>query len=290
LFPLSRLGLEALTITALGSILIVGSLVWYEIEAGNSFVAGTADVGLVEEAAYVTLSLIFVGITLVFLGLTRLLKKLSFYSSQAKPSTRMIRLSSAIADGRSQKIFALSAVSYGLLFGFMSSTLVFQPGIAFSDTYGVRVPSSIPVVCCGPFGQMPQLVVYVTQQFAILIVPVNLILMFAVSWLVGLNAATASYVYVNRPKLAARNWLSGMGAFFGLFTVCPTCAGVLLMEVLGLGGVVGLALTLSSLQTVFISISIPILIITPILAMRRVSDLGACSVENAVNNRSSPIT
>jgi len=183
-----------------------------------------------------------------------------------------------ISDGRSAKAFALAGLGYGLFFGVVSSTLVFQPGLSFSDAYGVRVPSVVPVLCCGTIGQVPQLVVYVTQQFAILIIPLNLILLFTMSFLVGLNAAVATYAYANRPVMAGSRWIGGVGAVVGFFTVCPTCAGFFLLATAGPSGAVALALTLSSLQTIFIATSIPILAIAPILASRRLSNVTACAI------------
>lgn len=117
---------------------------------------------------------------------------------------------------------------------------------------------------------MPQFVVYLTQQFAILIVPVNLILLFAVSWLVGINAAIATYAYKNRSSNVRRQWFGGLGAIVALFTACPTCAGFFLLTMLGLGGAVTFALTLSSLQGVFIAVGLPMLLITPVLTAQQI--------------------
>src|SRR5437899_12787274 len=94
----------------------------------------------------------------------------------------------------------------------------------------------LPVICCGPLGQMPQFVVYLTQQFAILIVPVNLVLLIAVSWLVGLNVSIASYSYTNESRSVRGKWFGGLGAIVGLFSVCLPCAGFFLLLMLVLAG------------------------------------------------------
>jgi len=117
---------------------------------------------------------------------------------------------------------------------------------------------------------MPQFVVYLTEQFAILIVPVNLILLFAVSWLVGLNAAIATYAYKHRAGSVGSRWVGGLGAIVAVFTACPTCAGFFLLTTLGLTGAVGLALTLSSLQSLFIAIGLPLLMAAPVMTARRI--------------------
>jgi len=62
----------------------------------------------------------------------------------------------------------------------------------------------------------------------------------------------------------------------GLFTACPSCAGFFMLTMLGLGGAVGLALTLSSLQAAFIAMGFPILVMTPILTSRRIPLNGKC--------------
>jgi len=275
LFQLPRLSIHPLTTTVFGAILVIGSLVWYQIGMGMS-VVGSQTIGMLDQAAYTTIALVFIGLTLAFAGITRLLQKASSEDNPRNRSQRIARLSSAIANRRSAKIFLLSSVSYGLLFGLVSSTLIIQPGISFSQAYGVRVPSLVPVLCCGAFGEMPQLVVYATQQLALLIIPVNIILLFAVSWLVGLNASIASFAYANRPRHVGTKWISGFGAAIGLFTVCPTCAGFFFLSTLSVTGAVALALSLSSLQAVFIGIGIPILAVTPIVTASRIPEVAAC--------------
>jgi hypothetical protein len=245
-----------------------------------SAVIGSGNIGYLEDIAYVTLVTFSIGLILAFVGITIYLRRMRPKNNTRRITFFMNRLSLIISGKRSAKIFALVAIVYGLFFGVVSSTLVFQPGLTFSDTYGVSVPSAVPVLCCGAFGQMPQLVIYLTQQFAILIIPANVILLFTVSWLVGLNASIANYTYTKRPQFAGGKWISGFGAFVGMFTICPTCAGFFFLATVGLSGAVALALTLSSLQTLFIAVGIPFLLITPIITTRRISDLNSCGVSN----------
>jgi hypothetical protein len=249
-----------------GSTLVFGSLLIYEILVGNSSVIRSDDIGLLETTALITLGLIVVGLAFTFAGITHYLIRVSSRSSAGVTWSPLTHLSVILREKRSLRVLGVVALGYGFFFAVVSSTLVFQPGLSFSDTYGVGVPSMAPVICCGPVGQMPQIAVYITQQIALLLVPVNLILLFSVSWLVGLNAAIASYTFANRPRAAGNRWITGIGAFIGLFTVCPSCAGFFFFTTLGLGGAVGLALRISSLQTIFVAASIPVLLVTPILA------------------------
>jgi hypothetical protein len=279
--PLPHPRISPMVMSAVGSMLVFGSLVTYQIVLETFSAIGTYDIGFLEETAYATLGLFFAGLTLIFVGITRHIMRIQAKDSTDSTRLSMTSLSSMISGRRSLKVFALVAVSYGLFFGVVSSTFVFQPGLAFSSAYGVSVPSVVPVVCCGPFGQMPQFVIYLTQQFAILIVPINLVLLFLVSWLVGLNAAIIAYAYTNRPELTGIKWISGLGAIVGLFTVCPTCAGFFFLSMISLTGAAAITLTLASLQTVFIATGIPALAITPFLASRRFSRIRSCTVKHA---------
>ena len=259
-----------------GCLLTLGSLFAYQTMLGNGTVIQSENVGTLQLFALVILGIVFLGLTAVFVGVTKYLRQKSVGPDTYAVRTVIGSLGQIIAEPRYLRIFATAALLYGLFFGIVSSTLVFQPGIAFSSVYGVSVPSAVPVVCCGPLGQMPQLVVYLTQQFAILLVPENLILLFAVSWLVGLNAAVASHTYANRPLRPSTGWLWGFGAIAGLFTVCPSCAGFFLMTIIGLGGAVSLALTVASLQSVFVIAGIPILVISPMISLRVMARQEAC--------------
>ena len=253
-----------------------GTLLWYQSYEMSSIVE-TRSIAIAESIAYAAIALMLAGLFLAFIGMTRVIRGLSATVREQNRSS-ITQLSMAIADKRSAITFALVAVVYAFVFALLSSALVFQPGTVFSQVYGVQVPSAVPVVCCGSFGQMPQLVVYLTEQVAIVVNPVNLILLFTVSWLVGLNAAVAHYAYLNRPLLPSTRWLSGLGAALGLFTVCPACSGFLIVSILGLGGGVALTLALSSLQTLFIIVGIPILLVTPILTSRGISSSQSCPI------------
>ena len=282
---LPRLRISALLTTALGGVLLIGSILCYQVALGGSSVIGTREISIVEAIAVATLCLIFLGLVLVFVGLTRHLLKMSSGTSSNGELSLLTQLSWIISGRRSARIFAVATIIYGLFFGFVSSTLVFQPGLFFSSAYGVKVPSAALVLCCGSIGQTPQVVVYITQQFAILIIPLNLLLLFVVSWLVGLNATVASYVYANKSRLGGSRWIGGLGALLGLFTVCPSCAGLFFLATVGLSGAVALALALSSLQALFIMISIPALLVPPILVSRRYSTAQACALEKKVSQR-----
>src|SRR2546422_166535 len=256
-------------ISALGGLTILASLSAYQSILFH-YPLDTRNIELLVQTAYIILALVLTGLCLSLTGATRFFMSNSSKNRQTKPSLTVMVLSLALNEKQSFRAFVLASLIYGLFFGFLSSFLVFQPLGRFSETTGANVPSLLSVVCCGPLGQMPQFVVYLTEQFAILIVPANLILLFAVSWLVGLNAAIATYAYRHRAGSAGSRWMGGLGAIVALFTACPTCAGFFLLTTLGLTGAVTLALTLSSLQSLFIAIGLPLLMMAPIVTARRV--------------------
>lgn len=250
-------------ISFLGGFAVLASLLFYQWII-SIYPIGTGRIELIQQTAYVVLALILAGVSLVLASVTRYLMRRPKEDGTKNSLLTGVVISLALNDKRSFRAFALASLLYGVFFAFVSSFLVYQPSGRFSETYGVSIPSMIPVICCGPFGQMPQFVVYLTQQFAILIVPVNVILLIAVSWLVGLNVAIATYTYTNQSPSIRGKWFGGLGAIVGLFSVCPTCAGFFLLTMLGLAGAVTFALTLVSLQVVFLAVGLPLLLLTPI--------------------------
>lgn len=264
-----------LIVALLGCFLVLGSLLFYQAALSRALSEGRQYDGIFENWAYVTLMLTVAGIFTSLLGVTRYIRGRVRNMPLDTSSTTSI-LASVLADFRALRILALSAVVYGIFFGVASRVVIYEPEL-ISNTYGVTVPSVQTAICCGPLGQMPQFVVYVTQHFAILIIPIDLVLLSIVSWLVGLNAAIATYAYANRRGLSKTRWVGGVGSIIGLFTACPTCAGFFLLSFFGLSGAFSLSLTLASLQGVFVAIGIPVLVVSPFLALRKFSAAQACA-------------
>ncbi|TMI40655.1 hypothetical protein E6H21_05965 [Candidatus Bathyarchaeota archaeon] len=263
-------------LTLLGVSLAFGGLAYYQgLLALIRYDSLTS--GLVHDSGYAVFALLLIGLVLSFSGLSRFVRQSG--SGPWCNSFPTLRFISSVLEKRPySRVFAASSIGYGLAFGVTSSTFVYQPGLAFSTDYGVNVPSVAEALCCGGFGQMPQLVMYLTQNLAILLIPINLILMFTASWLVGLNTALATYSFRNAPKVAGLRWIGGLGGFIGLFTACPTCASFFLLTTIGLTGAVSLAASLASFQGFFIGIGITVLIATPILASSRILRQRACAL------------
>ncbi|MDE1726947.1 MAG: hypothetical protein KGH89_06735 [Thaumarchaeota archaeon] len=192
-------------------------------------------------------------------------------------------ISNAINNKRAKQIFIISAIGYGIFFGLTSGIILYKPEINATD-YGFPTPPHIELSpCCDLPGYMPMIFAFFTEHVGLQIAPLNLVLLVAVSFLVGLNfslSATAFTVARSAGKLGA------FGAITGLFVGCPTCAGTAFTMLFGLGAsATSVTLFLTSyeaqLQTIFIAASIPILLATPFIMARKIrkTQNGSCALE-----------
>ena len=162
----------------------------------------------------------------------------------------------------------MTFVLYGIFFSLTSGILVYQPDVIFSYHYGADVPSAHITPCCGPPGYMPKLVMYLTEHVGIQIIPLNLVLQITVSYLVAANTSLA----VNAISISKKTGgLGGIGATTGLFIACPTCVGSFLSLFIGSTTAVVFTIAMSELQTIFIAITIPILLLTPLILAKQIS-------------------
>ena len=149
-----------------------------------------------------------------------------------------------------------------------SGILVYQPEVVFSYHYGADIPSAHITPCCGPPGYMPKFVAYLTEHVGIQIIPINLVLQITVSYLVAANTSLAVSAISISKKTGG---LGGIGATTGLFIACPTCVGSFLSLFIGSTSAVVFTIAISELQTIFIAITIPILLLTPLILARQIS-------------------
>lgn len=193
-------------------------------------------------------------------------------------------IANAINNKRSRRVFLISAIGYGVFFAFTSGIIIYKPDINATD-YGFPKPPHIEISpCCDLPGYMPMIFAFFTEHVGLQIIPLNLLLLVAVSFLVGLNFAISSTVF-SIAKSGGK--LGAFGAITGLFVGCPTCAGTAFMMLFGFGaGATTFTLFLTSfeaqVQTIFIAISIPILLATPIIMAKRIqkSQNGSCAVDS----------
>ncbi|MDA4121282.1 MAG: hypothetical protein OK404_02615 [Thaumarchaeota archaeon] len=178
-----------------------------------------------------------------------------------------------------RRYFAAAAVLYGLFFSYLTGVIVYNPSIDIAAPF--QAPHLLLSPCCDPTPlYSPTVVVYVTSHLGILLIPLTVILLVAVSGLVGLNFALAAFAFDNRAKTSSRAWLGGLGAIVGLFAGCPTCAGLAFAGLFGASGTLSYVLLLTAYQPVFIGLSIPLLVATPYLISRSLSKVysGGCVI------------
>jgi hypothetical protein len=225
-------------------------------------------VPFLERMAQGTYIILFMSFGAIGYGLYR------FYQAKIAKSDNSISsiIANSINNKRSKQIFIASAIGYGIFFSLTSGILVYQPEVIFSQHYGLKIPSAYITPCCGPPGYVPSIVVAFTEHVGMKIIPINLVLQVTVAFLVGLNFAIASKAFMTYRK---EGGMGTFGAVTGLFIACPVCAGTLLTALLGTGAG-AFTIVITQLQTVFIALSIPILLVTPVIMAHKLrkSQLG----------------
>lgn len=213
------------------------------------------------------------GISLFILLLGFYLAYTYLRSRSSSPSPSLVGiLGSAIADQALLRAGLVAASLYGLLYAFSSSVLVYQPGVDFAAAYGATgVASWSTVPCCGSYGTVPEVILYLSPvHLALQLVPLSVLLLFIVPPLVGLNITVALLSVRRTVARATGRWMVACGAAVGLFTACPTCAGFFLAESIGGLGVTTLAVAFAPYQALFIGVSVPLLVGMPFFFAARV--------------------
>jgi len=184
----------------------------------------------------------------------------------------------ATSGSKSKKIFSVTFITYGIFFSLISGTLVYQPEVNFVIHYGATIPSGFIAPCCDSPGYMPKIIVYLTEHVGLQVIPINLVLQLIVSYLVAINTSIAVSAYTISKK---GRGMSTIGAAAGLFIACPTCAGTFLSVFVGTASGIALSIALAQMQTLFIAISIPVLLVTPYLMAKKLrNDDGSCKINS----------
>src|SRR3989441_7878573 len=133
----------------------------------------------------------------------------------------------AVKSRRDVRIGVAVGILYAIFYAMVSSMIVYQPSVDFTQAYGVASTRWSAVACCGGYGTIPMIVVYLLPQLhlGLQLVPLDLLLLVVVPILIAFNSAVASFAFRNRPSGSRHMWTSGFGAAVGLFPPCPTCAG-----------------------------------------------------------------
>lgn len=226
--------------------------------------------------ANAVLTIIFLSLLFVGYGIYRIFKAEQRLKTDA--NSLMSYITAAFLDNKYWKVMAISAIIYGIFFGFLSQIFIYRYDISFSEQ-GITVPSVNVIPCCNMPGYVPMLTVFPTDHFLIMIIPINIILAVIVSVMVGFNISLTLYAFkLEKAQNTKRvSFVGSVGAISGLFVGCPTCAGSLFSMLLGYSLGTTMAV-LAPFQTLFILISIPSLILAPFLIGRRIRSRYSCKL------------
>jgi hypothetical protein len=217
--------------------------------------------------AYAILAITFASLISIAYGIFRILT--AERHGDAKPDSMIYYIATILSDNKCLKIMIISSIGYGIIFSFLSQIFVYKNDISFIEQ-GITVPSVNIIPCCNIPGYVPMFTAYITDHFLILLIPINIILAVAVSALVGFNFALSFYTLkLTRMSKNKTSVFQSIGLTGGLFVGCPTCAGSIFSALLGFGAGTTIAV-LALFQTLFIAITIPALIITPLVMIHRI--------------------
>ena len=108
----------------------------------------------------------------------------------------------AFGNKRYFRIFLIATIVYGILFSQISSILVYRSQ-SFKYLYGINNIPSVTTITYGPVGYAPALSIYITDHIGLFIFPINLLILIAVSVLVGFNIMFSIFALRLRSAIAA---------------------------------------------------------------------------------------
>lgn len=228
-----------------------------------------------EKAAPMTFVVVISGIALSLYGVYKLQAS---WQRIHKPSGILKRAQANLANAliRQPRVFWSTLAAYALFFAFASGMTVYGSQ-SFSERYGIQaIPSYHIIGCCGQPGAYPVLTIYITQNFGLLLVPSDLVLLAFLPLLVAMNVSLLAFRAKSRQLsgpsgTSVGKELSACGASAGILAGCPTCAASVFLALAGSGGALGISsLALATLQPVFVLASFASLIAAPILTESRI--------------------
>ena len=197
------------------------------------------------------------------------------------------------------RFFLPTTLVYGFLYAIISGMLFISPEGGISHISGIIEFPSI-IIAIWPHRICSCNFYLFKPSFGIFILPLNLIVMIIVSPLVALNVVSFIYAFANYYSARKRKYNSTslqfsdkgnthqfigiLGATTSLFAACPICASFYIFKIFS----VSLAATVSAFTTnyymIFIIISIPLLLISPIITAFNIKKLinssfnGQCAI------------
>jgi hypothetical protein len=235
------------------------------------------------------------GLLTISYGTYALMSSLSKETSKSSPKTGTSNNSSItlapaflifriavmiITSRRYYRLFWAICIGYGIVYGVVSGLFIFHQK-DFAAEYGVSIPS-VTSITYGPTGYVPALAIYVTDHLGLFIIPFNLLVILIISALVGFNGILTIYA-INQRRQTSSVAKSGsyslannfIGAAIGLFAACPTCASFYIFAVLAGSLAPSIAAFTVAFYTLFLGISVPLLIGSSLLTLYAISKMGS---------------
>jgi hypothetical protein len=232
--------------------------------------------------SYLIAGLLFVGLFVALFGIRQLLKASTMgFREGTWPSLTTV-VAGIFARRKYLVTMLFSGLVYGLFYAIVSSTIIYRPDRDFALEYLATIPSIVTTVCCDRLGFIPYFTIYLTHHLGMLLIPANVMLMVLVSALVGQNIALVRFAYDSKQRGIGGFCLGGFGALTGLFTSCPTCAGLFLGNLLQVAGTEALAATLTAYQPLFLGFTFPVLVASSYSIVRGIRQLlyGSCRINS----------
>ena len=177
-------------------------------------------------------------------------------------------------------------MAYGFFFSMISGTMIYRPQ-GFSYLYNVTTMPSATTMAYGPIGYVPSISIYLTNNFGIMLIPINILILIIVSGLVGFNVMLSSFSLAHglRDRQLRRNrsgsiLLGSFASITGLFTACPSCASLFIFGTMFGSLSSSMAVIASTLYGLLLVVSIPLLIVTPFITAYsiRKAKLSQCRI------------
>ena len=263
-FPLSPFLVLGAVLFAVGCVWVaLDSLAWYAGQNLYAIYDQQSILGLVQRyyvAETLAICVVSAGAWLTYHGIKG-------WRAVDNPDSIRFMLAESLSSLKDLRIGLAAAIGYAVVYLFVSGMIVFQPGTNSGAWVGFSPLTWNVAACCGSVGTVPALILYLAPQahLALQILPLDALFVVVVPILVGFNVTVAAHSVRN--KFVRRNvgWMSTIGILTGLFTGCPTCAGLFLASAFGGLGATSLAVALAPYQMLFVVVSIPLLATSPLL-------------------------
>jgi hypothetical protein len=196
-----------------------------------------------------------------------------------------------IHSKRSITFFLTSFFAYGFFYVIVSSTLIIRPEGGISHMYGIEKFPYVIMMQYGPLGYTPAISIYLNDVLGIFIVPITLTIIITISGLVGFNVVTSVYAFnmyrlLNKTKSIQKKdrakFISALGTVTGLFAACPSCASLYLFNAFAGSLSTTVASFAVSYYALFLLISIPLLVITPLIIASNIKKMNVGTGDQCV--------